>query len=70
MHLFILLMNLDVLLCQSVFNKSRVSLVAEMVKDPPTMWGTKILPLGWEDLLEKGMATHSIILAWRISLVG
>ena len=67
-YIFIILMNLDVLLCQSVLNNSRVSLVAEMVKDPPTMWETKILSLGWENLLEKGMATHSIFLAWRILL--
>ena len=30
------------------------------------MWETWVLSLGWEDLLEKGMATHSSILAWRI----
>ena len=39
------------------------SLVAQMVKNPPAMWETLVLPLGWEDLLEKGMATHSSILA-------
>ena len=37
-----------------------------MVKDLPAMWGTWVLSLGWEDLLEKGKATHFSILAWRI----
>ena len=41
----------------------RASLVAQMVKNPPTMWETWVRALGWEDLLEKGMATHSSILA-------
>ena len=39
------------------------SLVAESVKNPPTMWKTWVRSLGWEDPLEKGMATHSSILA-------
>ena len=42
------------------------SLVAQMVKRLPTMWETQVQSLGQEDLLEKGMATHSSILAWRI----
>ena len=33
-----------------------------MVKNPPVMWKTQVQPLGWEDPLEKGMATHSSIL--------
>ena len=37
-----------------------------MVKNLPTMQETRVQSLGWEDLLEKGMATHSSILAWRI----
>ena len=37
-----------------------------MVKRLPAMWDTWVLSLGWEDLLEKEMATHSSILAWRI----
>ena len=37
-----------------------------MVKDLPTMWETRVRSLGWEDPLEKEMATHSIILAWKI----
>ena len=41
-------------------------MVAQLVKDPPAMWETGVLSLGWEDPLEKGKATHSSILAWRI----
>ena len=37
-----------------------------MLKDPPAMWETHIQSLGCEDPLEKGMATDSSILAWRI----
>ena len=40
--------------------------VAQMIKNPPTVWETWVLPLGWEDPLEDGIATHSSILAWRI----
>ena len=43
-----------------------VSLVAQMVKRLPTMQETRVQSLGWEDLLEKEMATHSSILAWKI----
>ena len=39
------------------------SLVAQMVKNLPAMLEIWVWPLGWEDLLEKGMATHSSILA-------
>ena len=42
------------------------SLVAQMVRNLPAMWKTWVLSLGWEDPLEKGMATHSSILAWEI----
>ena len=37
-----------------------------MVKNPPAMLETWVQSLGWEDLLEKEIATHSSILAWRI----
>ena len=37
-----------------------------MVKRLPTMQETQVRSLGWKDPLEKGMATHSSILAWRI----
>ena len=42
------------------------SLVAQLVKNPPAMWETWVRFLDWEDPLEKEMATHSSILAWRI----
>ena len=45
---------------------SWVSLVAQLVKNPPAMQETWIRSLGWEDPLEKGKATHPNILAWRI----
>ena len=37
-----------------------------MVKSLPAVWETQVLSLGWEDLLEKEMATPSSILAWKI----
>ena len=40
--------------------------VAQLVKNLPAMGDTGVRSLGWEDPLEKGMATHSSILAWRI----
>ena len=40
--------------------------MAQLVKNLPAMRETWVLPLGWEDPLEKGKATHSSILAWRI----
>ena len=42
------------------------SLVVQMVKNMHAMWETWVQSLGWEDLLEEGMATHSSIIAWRI----
>ena len=42
------------------------SLVAQTVKNPPAIQETWVRSLGWEDLLEKGMATHFSILTWRI----
>ena len=42
------------------------SRVAQMIKNPPAMRETWVQSLGWEDPLEKGAATHSSILAWRI----
>ena len=42
-------------------------LMTQMVKNPPAMQETWVQSLGWEDPLEKGKATHSNILAWRIS---
>ena len=40
--------------------------MAQMVEDLPAMWETWVQSLGLEDPLEKGMTTHSSILAWRI----
>ena len=45
---------------------SWVPLVAQLVKILPVMWKTWVLSLGWKDPLEKGKASHSSILAWRI----
>ena len=42
------------------------SLIAQTVKNLPAMWETWVWSLGWEDPLEKGVATYSSILAWRI----
>ena len=46
--------------------KAGASLVAQMVKRLPTMRKTRVRSLSWEDPLEKEMATHSNILAWKI----
>ena len=43
------------------------SLVAQLVKNLPEVQETRVRSLGWEDPLEKEMATHSSILAWKIS---
>ena len=40
--------------------------MAQQVKNPSAVQKTQVQSLGWEDPLEKGMATHSSILAWRI----
>ena len=40
--------------------------MAQVVKNLPAVQETQVQSLGWEDPLEKGMATHSSILAWRI----
>ena len=45
---------------------SWASLVAQLVKNLLAMWETWVRSLGWEAPLEKGKATHSNILAWRI----
>ena len=49
------------------FQYSQASLVAQLLKNLPAVWETWVRSLGWEDPLEKGKATHSSILAWRIS---
>ena len=45
---------------------ARASLAAQMVKRLPAIWETQVRSLGWEDLREKEMATHSSIIAWKI----
>ena len=52
---------------EQIFINNRTSLVAQTVKRLPTTWETQVQSLGWEDLLEKEMATHSSILAWKIN---
>ena len=47
---------------------SWVSLVAQMVKNPPATRETWVQSLDWEDSLEEGMTSHSNILAWRIPM--
>ena len=49
---------------------SWASFVAQLVNNLPAMWETWVWSLGWEDPLEKGKATHSSILAWRIPGTG
>ena len=48
--------------------QTKASLVAQTVKNLPVMQETWVQSLDWEDPLEKGMTTHSSILAWRIPL--
>ena len=44
--------------------------MAQKVKNLPSMWKSWVQALDWEDSLEKGMATHSSVLAWRIPGTG
>ena len=53
---------------QDTQDQSKASLVGQMVKNAPTMRETWVQSLGWEDPLEEGLETHSIILAWRIPM--
>ena len=46
--------------------KEKASLMSQMVKNLPAMQETPVQSLGWKDPLEKGMAIHSSVLAWRI----
>ena len=52
--------------CHQFLYVNLVSLIAQMVKNPPAMQEAPVRFLGWEDPLEKGKTTHSNILAWRI----
>ena len=49
------------------FRKNLGAMVAQTVKNLPAILETQVRSLGQEDPLEKGMVTHSISLAWRIS---
>ena len=49
----------------SMIGEDETSLVAQTVKRLPTVWETRVKSLGWEDLLEKEMVTHSSILAGK-----
>ena len=71
------LLSFNILLCKTVIIIPVVplyvymylygdSLVAQMVKNPPAMQETWVWSLVWEDQLQKGMATHCIVLTWRI----
>ena len=46
--------------------RNMASMVAQVVRDLPTVQETRVQPLGWEDPLEKEMAAHSSTLAWKI----
>ena len=51
-----------------VKKESRYLFIQMVAQNPPAMWETWVQSLGWEDLLEKGTATHPSILAWRIPM--
>ena len=67
-NFFILYLILAIKLFAFNFNRPRASLVALLVNNPQAMQETWAWSLGWEDPLEKGKATHSSILAWRIQV--
>ena len=52
--------------CPSCDSSVIAALVAQLVRNPPAVQETQVQSLGWEDPLEKGMATRSSVLAWRI----
>ena len=52
--------------CSGISLPFRASPVAQRLKNLPAMWENQAQSLGWEDALEKEMATHSSALAWRI----
>ena len=61
-----IIMPLQAIDLNSWWRSDWASPVAQMVKTLPAVWETQVQSLGWEDPLEKGMATDSSILAWRI----
>ena len=66
MDIFISFVSVSILFNPEFYISAGDSLVAQLVKNPPAMWDTWFWSLGWENPLEKGMATHSAILVWRI----
>ena len=56
----------DLVVFGEMLYEERASLGAQLVKNLPAMQETWVPSLGWEDPLEKGTATHSSILAWRV----
>ena len=58
--------SLNKCLLQITINNVWVSLMAQIVKNLPAMWETWVRSLGWEDPLEKEMATHTSIFAWKM----
>ena len=60
----------DSSLLRNLHTVFQASLVAQLVKNLPAMQETWVRSLHWEDPLEKGKATHSSILAWRILYYG
>ena len=56
----------EVNLVKNALSQDWASLMAQLVKNPPAMRETWVQSLGWEDPLEKGKATYSSIVAWRI----
>ena len=62
-----MLLAMSSMLMSQKYTLSKVSsLVAQVIKSLPAVWETWVRSLGWEDPLEKEMATHSSTLAWRI----
>ena len=64
-----IMQNQEMAFCKNIpqnFQLNRAFLVTQLVKNPPAVWETWVPSLGWEDPLEKGKATHSSILTWRI----
>ena len=66
-ELFSMLPHLVTTKKKYIYLKASTSLVAQTVKRLPAVRETQVRSLGWKDPLEKGMATHSSILAWKIS---
>ena len=58
--------NKDILVFASFYKKSGASLIAQLGKNLPAVQETQVQFLGWEDPLEKEMATNACILAWKI----